>query len=418
MNRLGTRLLLAMLVVATVSLTVVPIAHNVAEQVTLGRLQAEFRQRVIDRTGPMPFLGAPPPNRRSAAPGPATPEPSPQDTDEASPGPSANTVNIPDLQEENLRLFTLFGDLRAAQRRAVVSGVAIALFICAVLALWLSRSIARPLEAVSSAASALAGGDLTTRVVTPGAFHPQEARLLADGFNSMAGSLERAEGERKAMLADVAHELRTPLAALSIRLEALEEGLVPFSTGEAKLLQGHTKLLARLIDDLRLLSLADAGRLTLNLQKVNLREWLQQATKAYDDTLLGRGVRLVARFPTNPVIVIADPQRLTQILQNLIDNATKVTPAGRLVQITLDASEEEALMRVRDEGPGIPEDELDSIFERFVQGRRRDTHGAGGSGLGLAIVRTLITLHGGHVTASNHADGAEVLVRLPVARST
>lgn len=413
MNRLGIRLLLAMLMVAVVSLIAVPVAHLIAERATFWQLPAEFRERVIERTGPMPLFGAPPPNRGANVRNADSPWPAASEADPDVPTPDVTFTEVPELQGEVLRLFTLIGDFRAAQRRATIIGVALAILVTAILALWLSRSIARPLEAVSRAASRLAGGDLSTRVAVLNDFHPQETRLLADGFNQMAGSLEQAEGERKAMLADVAHELRTPLAALSIRLEALEEGLVPFDTSEVKLLQDHTRLLARLIDDLRLLSLADAGRLTLDRQEIDLRAWLKQATRAYGDTLPGRGPRLELSLPNDPVPVRADTQRLTQILYNLIDNAAKVTPAGGQVEVTLEASEGNALLWVRDEGPGIAEDELETIFERFVQGRRRDTRGAGGTGLGLAIVRTLVTLHGGSVTAANYPGGAQILVRLP-----
>lgn len=415
MNRLGTRLLLAMLVVAVVSLTVVPVAHLVAERVTFARLPPEFRERVIERTAPPPFFRPPPPDRsrrsgaQDAAPAPLAPAedagPNAQGGDE---GP-----DVGGLREENLRLFTLFGDFRAAQRRAVLTGVALALLVCAALALWLSRSIARPLEAVSRAASRLARGDLQTRVAPLDAFHPRETRLLADGFNTMAGSLERLEGERKAMIADIAHELRTPLAAMSMRLEALEDGLVPFDASEIELLQGHTSLLARLIDDLRLLSLADAGRLTLNLEELDLGPWLR-ATRAYGDAVRRQGAHLEVRLPDEPVRVRADAQRLRQVLHNLVDNAVAATPEGGGVEVALEAAGDEVLLRVRDEGPGIPEEELETIFERFVQGRRRDTRGASGSGLGLAIVRTLVTLHGGRVTARNQAGGAEFLVHLPL----
>lgn len=415
MSRLGARLLLAMLVVAIVSLTVVPVAQLVAERVTFARLPVEFRERLIEGTAPPPFFGRRSPDgpRGSAAPD-ETPmllapagdaSPNAQDGIEAS--------DMSDVREQYLRLFTLFGDFRATQRWARLGGVVLALLLSAALARWLSRSIARPIEAVANAASSLAGGNLKAHVAPLSKFHPRETRALASDFNAMAGSLERLEGERKAMIADIAHELRTPVAAISLRLEALEDGLVPFDASEITLLKGHASLLARLIDDLRLLSLVDAGRLMLDLEVLDLGHWLRQTSKAYEDLVRERDARLEVRLPDGPVMARADAQRLRQVLHNLVDNAAKVTPVGGLVEIALETVEGEAVLRVRDEGPGIPEEELDTIFERFVQGRRRDMRGAGGSGLGLTIVRALVTLHGGSVTVRNYGAGAEFVVRLP-----
>jgi two-component system sensor histidine kinase BaeS len=233
----------------------------------------------------------------------------------------------------------------------------------------------------------------------------------------MSEAIERYEGERKAMVADVAHELRTPLAALRLRLEALEDGLVPLSQDEVRRLRGHTDLLARLVDDLRLLSLADAGRLTLQPVVVDLGAWLAVATEAARDVLGPMGVGLGVRGPTAPVAVRIDPQRMTQVLHNLIDNAARYAPEGSQVELAVATGADEVRLSVRDRGPGVPEGELDTIFDRFVRGVRRDERGASGSGLGLAIVRTLVELHGGRVEVRNLAvtegGGAAFTVVLP-----
>lgn len=389
-----------MLAVALVSLSVVPIAQIVAERATLAQLPTAFRERVLEETRPRPFFGGAQRPRdlledRLAVPG------APPDS--------------PALRQEVARLFVLLGDFRTAQRRAVFGGVAVALVVCLALAWWLSRTIARPLEAVSDGAFQLARGALGTRVELSGRrFQPVETRELADDFNAMAASLEGLEGERRAMIADIAHELRTPLAALSMRLDAIQDGIVAFDRAEVTLLRRHADLLARLIDDLRLLSLADAGRLRLDMQHLDLGSWLPRVATAHDHAVSRAGATLDITVPRQPVPVRADPQRLQQIIQNLIDNAAKVTPEGGTVMLSLEVEGGHALLRLRDEGPGIPQDELDTIFERFVQGRRRDAGGAAGSGLGLAIVRTLVRLHSGTVTARNHDLGAELTVRLPL----
>jgi len=328
-------------------------------------------------------------------------------------------VNDPErLQVEVERLVTFVGDSRAARRDATIVGALVALLLGVALAAWLSRSIARPIAAVSAASSELAAGRFGTRVeLLRRASQPEETRALTDGFNAMSEAIERYEGERKAMVADVAHELRTPLAAMRLRLEALEDGLVPLSQDEVRRLRGHTDLLARLVDDLRLLSLADAGRLTLEPVSVDLGTWLAAATDAARDGLRPRGVGLRVQGPSAPVTVRMDPQRMTQVLHNLIDNAARYAPEGTDVEAAVATAGGEVRLTVRDRGAGVPAGDLDTIFDRFVRGARRDERGGSGSGLGLAIVRTLVALHGGRVEARNlpaaEGGGAAFTVSLP-----
>jgi len=204
---------------------------------------------------------------------------------------------------------------------------------------------------------------------------------------------------------------------MRLRLEALEDGLVPVTADELALLRGHTDLLARLVDDLRLLSLADAGRLTLERREVELGEWLRGAAAVLRDVLERRGLQLEVRPPAAQARVLLDPQRMTQVLHNLLANAAHHAPEGSAVVVAAEADAGEARITVRDRGPGVPEDEIGTIFERFAQGRRRDGRGPAGSGLGLAIVRTLVELHGGRVEARNapvaEGGGASFTVALP-----
>ena len=404
MNRLSTRLLLAMVVVALVSLLAVPVATMLADRAALATLPEVYRVRVQADT-PLPgtlrwwLASRRPAIRPSALP----------------PG----AVNDPErLQVEVERLVTFVGDSRAARRDATIVGALVALLLGVALAAWLSRSIARPIAAVSAASSELAAGRFGTRVeLLRRASQPEETRALTDGFNAMSEAIERYEGERKAMVADVAHELRTPLAAMRLRLEALEDGLVPLSQDEVRRLRGHTDLLARLVDDLRLLSLADAGRLTLEPVSVDLGTWLAAATDAARDGLRPRGVGLRVQGPSAPVTVRMDPQRMTQVLHNLIDNAARYAPEGTDVEAAVATAGGEVRLTVRDRGAGVPAGDLDTIFDRFVRGARRDERGGSGSGLGLAIVRTLVALHGGRVEARNlpaaEGGGAAFTVSLP-----
>ena len=421
MNRLATRLLLAFISVALLSLIAVPTLQSIAARRTFGDLNPEFRGRVESFSGPpRSGLAGPPP---FAAERPLRDRP-PDNSAGNSAGNSSSAGNG-FLREENSRLFSLLSDYRAAQRQAVIVGVGGAVLISVLLALLLSRTIARPIEAVSNAASRLAGGDLSARVDLGRLPYPaSETRTLALDFNQMAVSLGQLEGERKAMIADIAHKLRNPLATLQLRLDALTDGLVSFNDEEARLLQGQVGLLARLIGDLRVLSLADAERLTLNRLELDLSKLAENVVQQAQAKADNAGVKLTFVPATEPAFVDADPDRLTQVLGNLLDNAFRVTPAGGRVSLelfTAQASAQvtgqvEVTLRVRDTGPGLAEDELGTVFERFVQGRRRDTSSKTGSGLGLAIVQSLVKLHGGRVQASNYSEdesGAQLEVTLP-----
>lgn len=406
MNRLATRLLLAMLAVALLSLGVVPVAQNIAARRTFEDLNPAFRGRVERSFGRGPSAFGPGSERppfvaegrfRDAPPGDA-------------PGETPGDAPRDFLLEENTRLFALLSDYRAAQRWAVALGVGGAVLLSAALALLLSRTIAKPIEAVSSATSRLARGDLETRVTLSGGAPSLEVRQLAADFNTMAATLGQLEGERKAMIADIAHELRNPLATLQLRIDALSDGLVAFSEEEAKLLQGQVGLLARLIGDLRTLSLADADKLSLNRLELDLNDL---AGAVLRQAHANKGVELEFIPADEPALVNADADRLTQVLNNLLHNGFRVTPKGGEVAVQLSVKAAEVTLLVRDTSPGIAADELGTVFERFVQGRRRDTASENGSGLGLAIVQSLVGLHGGRVKASNYNAGAQLEVVLP-----
>lgn len=315
-----------------------------------------------------------------------------------------------------------FDRVQSAQWRGIGFGLAVAAVLSTLLAWWLARSVARPVEAVGLAATALAQGQLSRRVKMPASplNATSEVSRLAGDFNRMAESLERYEGERQAMIADIAHELRTPLTAMTLRLEALSDGLVPLSAGEVERLRHQAGLLHRLVEDLRTLSLADAGRLELRRGPQDILALARDALTDASMAAAAKGVRLelIGDDASEP-LVEGDGDRLAQVLGNLLDNAIRVTPSGGRVVAEVGREGSEAVWRVRDDGPGIPSSDLPEIFQRFRQGAdgRRDLRG--GSGLGLTIVRTLVELHGGTVSAANlpaadgGTSGAELTVRLP-----
>jgi len=299
---------------------------------------------------------------------------------------------------------------------AAVGAGALALLLGGLLA----RRIVRPVEALADAARDLGAGDLSRRVEVAS---EDELGRLARAFNDMAAALERAEALRRRMVADVAHELRTPLAALRAQLEAIEDGLAEASPEAVASLVEDTVHLAGLVDDLQDLALAEAGRLALTRRALDLEEEIRAAARSLG---LESGPCLRLEVDGELPAVEADPRRLRQIFHNLLENARTHGASGtpeRPIHVAVRSTEERPAMvevTLRDHGPGIPDDEPSRIFERFHRGdpARARRAGGGGGGLGLAIVKALVELHGGSVGAENSpGGGAAVIVTLPTSGS-
>lgn len=296
-------------------------------------------------------------------------------------------------------------ELRRVLVTSVLLGVVLSGGLWIYLAIRFARRIALPIERVTGAAARITGGDLSARVVAPAGTVGETARLL-EHFNEMAGSLELYERERTEMIAAIAHELRTPLAVMLARFELMDEGLVAPTEDELMRLTHQAKLLTRLVNDLRTLSLADANRLSLHRREVDLEELTERVAASFEERARAAGVQI--RLELASVRVDADPDRLEQVLINLLDNALKYTPEGGSVTVSLKAAAGQAHLSVRDTGPGF-EGEPQRLFGRFY---RADDKGSG-SGLGLALVQVLVELHGGTVTACNLPNrGASFEVRL------
>ncbi|RIH81794.1 Signal transduction histidine-protein kinase BaeS [Meiothermus luteus] len=279
----------------------------------------------------------------------------------------------------------------------------VATLLGVLVALVFARRMAQPIEAISEAAGRLAQGDLSARAPVPRG--EDEVARLARNFNHMAASLERLEAERKAMIADIAHELRTPLTVMQGRLEAIQDGVMPLEMAEVDRLHHQTQLLSRLVEDLRTLSLADAGRLNLVLRELDLAEHVRRLAHTFQAALEAKRIELELRLPAQPILVQADADRLAQVVTNLMTNALAHTPAGGRIVLEVAAQAAHAVLRIRDSGPGIPEEALGRVFDRFYRAEASRSRSTGGSGLGLAIVKALVELHGGWVGARNHPEG-------------
>lgn len=278
---------------------------------------------------------------------------------------------------------------RGLRNVSVVSIVLVGL-VASVFARVLAKVLTKPIEQVSRASAQIAWGDLGARVPEPERFDNVEVVTLTQNFNQMADALQTYERERSDMIASIAHDLRTPLSAIQIRLELLKEHVVPYSEAEVDLLLKQTLLLGRLANDLRTLSLADAGKLSLNLQTLELGSCVTEMLENYVHHADKTGVELLFERPEGEIHTHADAQRLTQIFSNLLDNAFRVVPDGGVIRLRLQKQGNTVTLSVEDDGPGISAELLPRIFDRFVQGKDK----TGSSGLGLAIVKTLVDLHG------------------------
>ena len=275
--------------------------------------------------------------------------------------------------------------------------------------------VTSPLSDTMKAADALAGGDLSARVPVRGG---REFRHLADSFNRMAGALETADRQRRELLADVAHELRTPLTVVQGNLEGLRDGVYQPTPEHLDLILDETLKLGRLVDDLRLLTLAEAGQLSLDLQALDVAQLLADVRDAFacqaDEAGIDLRVDPVQSLPPLP----ADPQRLGQVLGNLIGNALRHTPRGGQVTRggTLTPAGDAVRLWVADTGEGIAADDLPHIFDRFWRGDPARSHEArAGTGLGLAIARSLVGAHGGRIWADSQlGQGTTVSCLLPL----
>ncbi|GAB3424312.1 sensor histidine kinase [Flindersiella endophytica] len=287
----------------------------------------------------------------------------------------------------------------------------IVLLIAAAITVLAGRRMMQPIHALTGAAQRMTAGDRTARVSTGG---KDEVGRLARAFNTMAETIERNEQQRKAMVSDIAHELRTPLSNVRGYLEAAEDGVVPLDRSLVRSLLEDAGLLERLVGDLQQLALADAGMLHLHPEECDVSDLARQVVAAYCGTAERLGVELELSA-TEPVTVQADPGRLRQALGNLVDNALSYTGEGGRVEVSVRRSGGFVECAVSDTGPGIAPEHLPHLFERFYRADPSRSRATGGSGLGLAITKHLVEAHSGAVAVkSTVGKGSVFTVHLPL----
>lgn len=280
-----------------------------------------------------------------------------------------------------------------------------------VLGYLFTRQIVAPLDRVTTAARRVAEGDLTQRVKTSGS---GELAELGKSFNQMAATLSRDQRLRQNMVADIAHELRTPLSILQGNVEAMLDGVLEANTENLNSLHQETKLLSRLIDDLRTLSLAEAGQLKFYPEAIDLREVSSQVIDGFQTQFATKNLKVSLEATEDMPLAWVDSDRTAQVIRNLMSNAFNYTPEGGSITLRLTPGRDGITVSVIDTGSGIPADDLPHVFSRLYRVDRSRTRSTGGSGLGLAIVKQLVEDQGGRVwVESQPGQGATFSFLVP-----
>jgi signal transduction histidine kinase len=295
--------------------------------------------------------------------------------------------------------------------RTLFYGALIGAVIALFLGIFLSQTITRPIRELTRATHAISEGDLSQQVPVR---TNDELGELARAFNKMSAELSRSVNARKQMTADIAHELRTPLSLILGHAEAVHDGVLPPTKENFEIIREEAARLEHLVEDLRTLSLADAGELSIQPQPIEPDRLLREVTSLYQYQAQKKNISLELDItPPLPTLEV-DPGRMTQVLTNILDNALRHTPEGGRVTLSAKQTGDRVELAVQDSGPGLPKEETERIFERFYRAdasRRRDD---GGSGLGLAIAKSIVQAHGGQVWAESDAGkGLKIVISLP-----
>jgi signal transduction histidine kinase len=278
----------------------------------------------------------------------------------------------------------------------------------------LSRSLTSPIRELTEATHAVSQGDLSQQVPIRS---QDELGELGKAFNKMSAELSRSVNARRQMTADIAHELRTPLSLILGHSEAVHDGVLPPTPENFEIIREEATRLEHLVNDLRVLSLADAGELSMSLQTVEPERLLQEVASLYQFQAQQKKIALDLDAAASLPAIEVDPGRMTQVLTNILDNAMRHTPEGGRIVLSARGMDNEVELAVQDSGPGLQPEDVERIFERFYRtdtSRQRDSATLGGSGLGLAIAKSIVLAHRGQIWAQSETDkGLKIVISLP-----
>lgn len=274
------------------------------------------------------------------------------------------------------------------------------------IGLLLSRRLINPMAEVIAASKAVTSGNLGARVKVEG---PDDLRMFSDSFNQMAATLEKNDRDQRDLIADIAHELRTPLSIIQGKLEGIIDGIYPSDQTHIQPILDETSQLEHLITDLDMLAQAESNQLKFSRIPVSLADLAGSSVEFFEAEASEKKISIKLKTAKSTPQVMGDPQRISQVINNLLGNAIRYIPEKGKVEIEIHPVDSGVELAVSDNGPGIPEDELPLIFNRFWRSDKSRARSSGGAGLGLAIARQFIEIQGGHITAENKTGGGLVV---------
>lgn len=299
---------------------------------------------------------------------------------------------------------------KAKTTQALILAAVAAVILAVGLGIFLARTITRPVLDLTAASTAMAKGQLNQQVKVRS---QDELGQLTQAFNKMSVDLEHSNQLRRQMTADIAHDLRTPLAVITGYLEGLKDGVIKPSPKRFAAIYDEAIFLQRLVEDLRTLTLADAGELKINQRLTHPGELIEKLSESFQHQAELCQVTLTSEIEASLPVIKVDPERMQQAMANLVSNALRYTPPGGEIRLTARLDNQEIRLEVKDSGSGISADDLPHIFDRFYRGD--ESRQEGGSGLGLAIARSLIELQGGILTAHSNGTGHGSLFAVHIA---
>ncbi|MBK8782901.1 MAG: HAMP domain-containing protein [Anaerolineales bacterium] len=298
---------------------------------------------------------------------------------------------------------SFFQNYRASVTESLAIAATASVIAALLVSLFISRRIVAPVQTLNTASQHIADGQYNKRVEITG---EDELAQLATSFNQMASQLEQVENKRRQLIGDVTHELRTPLTSIKGYMEGLVDGVLPATPETYDQIHNEASRLARLVDDLQELSRVEANAFSLDIHPTDLSSLVGTILKRLSPQATVKRITLRSNLPANLQHVLADEDRITQVLTNLVANALQYTPEDGSVTISAIQKDDEVIVSVKDSGIGIPPEHLKNLFTRFYRvDKSRSRNAGGGSGIGLTIARHLVEAHGGRIWVESEGEG-------------